>query len=205
MKRETIGVHTIVAVRLTDFGAKVLAEYLDVETERATGKASPKRDTPRVPTRRDVDMPLWELLKIFGPHTNSSVRLPFEDLEFVRPESKEEATFRVAENSRTQALGDLRELALAVGIGDAYKAPEVVATLTRQFAAHVPPRVPTEAGYWWIGGDVVKVTAKDGVLSARLNGRRRRVSREQPWQGPAMLDARVPRVPRALDDEDIPF
>jgi len=202
MKRETIGVHTIVAARLTAFGAHVLAEYIDAESERATGQANPKRDTTRVPTQRDVEMPLWELLKVFGPHTVSSARLPFEELEFLRPESKEEMTCRVAENSRTQALGDLRDLALAAGIGDAYKSPEVIGALARQFAAHVPPRVPSWAGYWWIGVDVVKVTEKDGALSARINGRRRSVSDEQPWQGPAMLDA---RVRQATDDKDIPF
>jgi hypothetical protein len=202
MKRETIGVHMLVEAKLTPFGAHVLAEYLDAETERATGKANPKRDTPRAPTQRDVEMPLWELLKVFGPHMVSSARLPFEDLEFSRRDSKEEATIRVAEHSRTQALDDLRSLATAIGIGDDYKAPEIIAMLSRQFAAHVPPRVPSGPGYWWIGGEVVKVTEKDGVLSARINGRRRSVSDEQPWHGPAIIDA---RVRRPTNDEDIPF
>lgn len=202
MKRETIGIHTLVEAKLTSFGAHVLAEYLDAETERATGQPNPKRDTQRVPTQRDVEMPLWELLKVFGPHMVSSARLPFEDLGFFRPESKEETTCRVAEHSRTQALDDLRELAKAIGIGDAYKSPEIIAMLARQFANHVQPRVPSGPGYWWIRGEVVKVTEKDGALSARINGRRRSVSDEQPWQGPAIIDARVRRV---TDDQDIPF
>ena len=206
MKRETIGVHTLVSTTLTSFGAHVLAEYLDAEMERATGQAIPKRDGPRVLTTREVEMPLWELLKVFGRTLVSSARLPFEEIEFLRSSSKEEATFRVAENSRTEALAALAELAKANGIGDPYKAPEIIVMLARQFAAHVPPRVPSRPGYWWIAGDVVLVTEKDGELFARINGRRRSVSDDQPWQGPAILDARVRQARSATDDDqDIPF
>lgn len=204
MKRETIGSHTLVEVRLTPFGAHVLAEYLDAETTRATGQANPKRngDDRSVPSWRDVEMPLWELMKVFGPHTVSSARLPFEDVGYARQESREERTHGVAERERSQALDDLRALAKAIGIGNAFQAPEVVAMLARQFAAATPPRVPNASGYWWLSDEVVKVSCADGALTARINGRRRAVSEDQPWRGPAIADARVPKVE---NEEDIPF
>jgi hypothetical protein len=206
MKRETIGVHALVSTTLTSFGAHVLAEYLDAEMERATGLAIPKRDGPRVQTTREVEMPLWELLKIFGRTMVSSARLPFEELEFLRHDSKDETECRIAKQSRIDVLADLLELAKAIGIGDPFKAPEIITVLARQYAAHVPPRVPSRPGYWWIDGDVVMVTEKDGKLSARVDGRRRPVSDDQPWQGPAILDARVRQAGSETDDDqDIPF
>jgi hypothetical protein len=204
MKREDIGAHTIVEAKLTPFGAHVLSEYLKAESppDRGREPGDGRSADIRPPSQRNVEMPIWELLKIFGPHTVSSARLPFEDLSFGRQESKEERTHRDAERSRSQALDDLRDLAKAVGIGNAFMAPEIIAMVARQFASYVPPRVPNRSGYWWLGEDVVKVTEADGVLSARTNGRRRIVSAEQPWRGPAIVDARV-RKPE--NDEDIPF
>jgi hypothetical protein len=199
MKRQDIGIHTLVEAKLTPFGAHVLAEYLEAQTPPDRVQKGDRDTRPAV--QRSVEMPLWELLKVFGHHTVSSARLPFEDLGFAREESKEERTHRDAERSRSQALDDLRDLAKAVGIGNAFMAPEIIAMVARQFAANVPPRVPNRAGHWWLGEDVVKVTEADGILSARINGRRRIVSAEQPWRGPATVDPRV----RAQVDEDIPF
>jgi hypothetical protein len=202
MKREDIGAHTIVEVKLTPFGVHVLAEYLKAESppDRVTNG---DRDI-RPPFQRSVEMPIWELLKVFGPHTVSSARLPFEDLSFGRQESKEERTHRDAERSRSQALDDLRDLAKAVGVGNAFMAPEIIAMVARQFAANVPPRVPNSAGFWWLGDEVVKVRREqDGELTARINNHRRTVLDDQPWRGPAIADARVRKVEN--DEQDIPF
>lgn len=147
-------------------------------------------------------MPLWELIKIFGPHMVSSARACFEEINFGRPASKEEQSVRQAELGQRQAVEILNDLAKAVGIAGGFVAPELVAHLVRQFIAAAPPRVPNKAGYWWLSDEVVKVTSEDGALTARINGRRRAVSDEQSWRGPAIIDARV-RKPES--DEDIPF
>lgn len=202
MKRQDIGIHTIVEAKLTPFGAHVLREYIDTEAERA-GHPNRKPDRPGPPAARSVEMPLWELLKIFGPHSVSSARLPFEDLGFGRPESREETTCREAERQAVNAREDLRMLAKTLGITDDYKAPEQVSVAVRQFCHAEPPRVPDAPGWWWLGDEVVHVKiGLDGALSARLNGRRRPVIEDQPWRGPAMID---PRVRAQGDDADIPF
>jgi hypothetical protein len=202
MKRETIGIHTVVEAKLTSFGAHVLAAYIDAETERATGQPNPKREGQSQPPRREVEMPLWELIKVFGPHLVSSTRQAFDELCFVRVESKEERAYRDAERGQQRAIEDLADLAKAVGVASGFVAPELVVHRARQFAAAIPHRVPNEAGYWWLGSEVVKVSSENGALTARINGRRRAVSNEQPWRGQAIVDARVPKVE---NDEDIPF
>jgi hypothetical protein len=162
MKRETIGIHTVVAAKLTHFGALVLERYIDTETERATGQQNPKREGPSPQLRRDVEMPLWELMKVFGPSLVSSARQP------------------------------LGALAKAVGVAGGFVAPELVAHLARHYAADAPPRVPNAGGFWWVGAEVVKVSKEpNGNLTARINGRRCAVSEKQPWRGPAIVDARV--------------
>lgn len=202
MTPQDITIHTIVEAELTPFGAHVLAEYIEAQSP-PDRISKGDRDT-RPPMQRSVGMPLWELLKVFGPHTVSSAKLPFEDLSFLRSESKAERSAREAERICVAAQNELRKLAVALGIADDYKAPEQVSVAVRQFIIARPPRVPNAPGLWWLGDDVVRVTAVevDGELSVRIRGRWKPVNAEQPWRGRAIVDARVPK-PEA--DEDVPF
>lgn len=203
MKRQDIGIHTIVEAKLTPFGVHVLAEYIDTEAERA-GHPNQKRDRPGPPAGagRSVEMPLWELLKVFGPCTVSSARLPFEDLSFGRDETREERTAHEAERLAANAQDALRVLAKTLGITDDYKAPEQVSVAVRQFCNVEPPRVPNAPGWWWLDGSVVRVIEQGGKLLVRLSSRLKPINDEQPWRGPAIVD---PRVPKPVDDEDVPF
>jgi hypothetical protein len=195
MKPESIGIHTVVEVKMTSFGAHVLAAYLDTETARATGQPTPKLEGQSFP-RRNVEMPVWELIKVFGSQMVSSTMPMFEEICFAREESAIEMRAGEAERLRSQAHHDLRRLADALGI-PVYTHDQLSVSV-HAFCNDAPPRVPNSAGYWWHGEDVVKV--EDGErLTARINGRRRPVTDEQPWRGPAVVDTRV------FGSEDIPF
>lgn len=71
-----------------------------------------------------------------------------------------------------------------------------------QFRNAYQSRVPNAAGWWWLGDDVVKVELHNGELLMRVKGRLKLLDDKQPWRGPAIVDARTPKV---VNDEDIPF
>jgi hypothetical protein len=201
MKRISIGPHTIIEVELTPFGAHVLAEYMEAEDKRA-GHPSPERARSSVRSGA-IEMPLWEVLKIFGSRTVSSTRLPFESVTVMRSESREERDLHEVERRAAAAYEGLRNIAKALGISDDYKAPEQVINSVSMFCIYSPPRVPNAPGWWWLGDSPVKVFEKDGKLVAQsMNGRTKPISDAQPWRGPAIVD---PRVRKQDDDSDIPF
>jgi hypothetical protein len=197
MKREDIGIHTIVKIELTPFGHEVLDDYLDHEDERA-GRPVRERQSLNPGVKRTVEMPLWEVMKVFGPSMVSSARLPFVFLGYFRNDAREERERLETERLASDTQEVLCNLAKALGIADDYKAPEQVRVAATMFCACAPPRVPNGPGWWWFGRSVIQVVERDGKLIARLNGRTKPISDAQPWRGRAIVDPRVPM-------DDIPF
>lgn len=193
-----------VAVRLSAYGRHVYREYMQVEIDRAgieRKRDHPDQRKPATAVQQTLELPFWEMMRIFGPATRSTTLLPIEEIEVAS--SFEEISRR---KDHAAALEELRAVAAKIGLVDAYKAPESArARLNAWVKTHVPSR-PTGPGWWWLGARPVKVesTAK-GLVYAQANGRRKPVDLDADWRGPACMDPRVHTEPKRNDDEDIPF
>lgn len=197
-RSEAIDARATVRVTLNGLGLHAVREYLD----------EPRRDI-RGP--RTMCMPLWEALKILGPHSKSSMRCPIDEIEFDRPESRAErqnSDTLLAFHSHAESL---RGLLRALGFEGSKRS---LTRLAGDYVDGAPCQVPDGAGWWWLGEDVVRVVWAVGLhpdddgerLDAILRNNHHKPVRElDGWCGPAIRDPRL--VVRVDDeaDEDIPF
>jgi hypothetical protein len=208
MKSEKLGLHTIVHVELTPFGESIYRRYMDAEFERAKGQGKPTEQAgePGRPPKvgRELELPMWELLKIFGPTMVSSTRMPFDGaIHFSRIDSPEEERAEHDRRRATAAEATLAELAGAMQISTGYDAPELVVAKVRGYINRKPAAVPDGEGPWWLGSEVMQVRRVNGELVVTRHGRRKPVDSLEGWGGLAIRDPRV--RPQTEDGEDIPF
>lgn len=124
-----IDIHQPFEVRLSSYGEHIWREYVAAENERA-GVDQQRREREaqvgarlRPPVPRVLELPFWELLRIFGPAMRTSTLSPFTSIETVAPIPGE----YVQAHRRAILLDRLvRALGSKLVGTDDYKAPELV-------------------------------------------------------------------------------
>lgn len=183
--KETIDIHQRLTVTLTTYGGHVLIDLVESSPENG------------MPLPRSVTLPLWELAKVFGPHTKTSARPCFTHVQFERNESEREhdlaAMVESATVSEVRMGRSLDELRRAVGISN-----------VDEWLADHPELRPDHPGFWWLINAVVEVVDRDEQLMYRMrNGHLRSVDDIVGWRGHACVDPRIKK--KGIDSEGIPF
>ena len=185
---QEISMHDHVTVVLGPAGKEILGRYIG----QVVGSAS---------AQFKLTVPLWELFKIFGCEIATSFRLPFDELETSRVQSRGEA-FSAATSEA------LRTLASALGLANDYTAPEDVRANVENWSRRGPSATPDGPGQWWLDGAVVtveRVYKPERLVYVRRNGHRSDVGDVTGWGGPALRDPRVVYDAPSSEDEDLPF
>lgn len=197
MIRKRLSMNTRVCVSLGGRGRRILGEFL-----------SPDAPEDRRFYRSDTAyMTLWEVLRIFGPHCNSSLHadgvVPM--LEYDAPD--DERRLRALAKELEHALRTV--MVVLSGGGTHYLAPERLTGAAESWARASVRLIPDREGWWWLGDQVVRVDVQSGSPMVLLrNGRRKPVSEFDDWRGQAMVDPRVAQFIRAREAEgsgEIPF
>lgn len=205
MPIQELDLDTEITIELNGFGRHIL----DAATMTDAAREFESTNSIERPIPRSVSMPLWEAIRIFGPHINASVRQPIRKITFARPPSEAEGSER---DLKLRLDSIVRKFAdVMIEIGASSRGCYDLEKDAQRWLSEAPPRVPNAPGYWVRRNHVERVmwagTGSCRHLAVLLrNNRMRNVEDFDPdeWEGPAVRDPRVKHMTED-GDEDIPF
>lgn len=195
---EKISMHALVTVTPTSTGWRQINKFISAEGKQRNVDADPINPHSKA-AQTDLTMPMWELMKIFGPGVITSGSLPFHDISFARPRSSQEERYFDVASSADRLENSLRTLADILGINHVGSRGSLL-DRSSAYAIATPPLYPDEPGQWWLGDKVVTVvdnsTEYRGDATPCLamilgNGRRKPVEELDDWGGRALRDLRL--------------